>query len=83
MRLTRPALQAAPPPKRSTASRTDSKGAEVSISALQPPTPLPRAAGGGEHSASELMGNGRRNGVWQTWGVGGSWRVEWLVVPGA
>ncbi|GJN40649.1 hypothetical protein PR202_gb29897 [Eleusine coracana subsp. coracana] len=41
MRLTRAALQAAPPPKRSTASCTDSNGAEVSISALQPPAPHP------------------------------------------
>ena len=47
MRLTRQELQtaAAPPPKWSTASRTDSKGADVSISALPPPPPpLPAGA---------------------------------------
>ena len=55
MRLTRSELQAALPPKRSTASRTDSNGADVSISALPPPAASEGAAGAA-HSASELMG---------------------------
>lgn len=61
MRLTRSELQAALPPNRSTASRTDSNGADVSISALPPPAPsgpAVAAAAGAAHSASELMGNG-------------------------
>jgi hypothetical protein len=50
------ANQAALPPKRSTASRTDSNGADVSTSALPPPPPTPSAAtGAAAHSASELM----------------------------
>lgn len=58
MRLTRSELQAALPPKRSTASRTDSNGADVSISTLPPPAPSGAAAAGAEHPASELMANG-------------------------
>jgi hypothetical protein len=60
MRLTRSVLQTAPPPKRSTASRTDSNGADVSISALQP---TPTAAGAGGHWASELMDGSRTQSV--------------------
>lgn len=57
MRLTRSELQAALPPKRSTASRTDSNGADVSISALPPPAASAAAAAAAAHSASEeLMG---------------------------
>jgi hypothetical protein len=59
MRLTRSELQAALPPNRSTASRTDSNGADVSISTLPPPAPSgAAAAAGAAHSASELMANG-------------------------
>jgi hypothetical protein len=65
MRLTR----SAPPPKRSMASRTDSNGAEVSISALQPPAPAPTAAAGaGGHSASEVIGE-EQDEVWRAWGI--------------
>jgi hypothetical protein len=74
MRLTRSALQAAPPPpKRSMASRTDSNGAEVSISALQPPAPAPTAAMAAEaggHSVSELIGGTAGRGVARL----GNWR---------
>lgn len=61
MRLMRWELQAALPPKRSTASRTDSNGADVSISALPPP---PTAAAA--HSASALAmdgGEGKWGGI--------------------
>jgi hypothetical protein len=51
MRLMRLEVQAALPPKRSTASRTDSNGADVSISAL----PATAMAGAG-HASSAPMG---------------------------
>uniref|UniRef100_A0A0A9CG04 Uncharacterized protein n=1 Tax=Arundo donax TaxID=35708 RepID=A0A0A9CG04_ARUDO len=73
MRLTRSELQAALPPKRSTASRTDSNGADVSISALPPPAPSAAAAAGAAHSGSELMGNGGVNFLAVS---GFAWRVE-------
>ena len=75
MRLTRSELQAALPPKRSTASRTDSNGADVSISALPPPA-ASGAAAVAAHSASELMGNGGISFLvaHRTGGARGEWR---------
>lgn len=76
MRLTRSELQAALPPNRSTASRTDSNGADVSISTLPPPAPSGAAAAGAAHSASELMANG---GAGFFGGARGEWREDWLL----
>jgi hypothetical protein len=75
MRLTRSVLQTAPPPKRSTASRTDSNGADVSIS------------GAGGHWASELMDGSRTQsvravGVCVDWGQLGGCAVAGELLEG-